>query len=220
MKYSLWATSIIESMIVLLVVVTGITWVYWLLISSQKLANSTSKRIEAIQIARDGLEAFINIRDTNWTLFAADYDNCWNTLNYNDACIWIATTATDMRHWGNQWYKIYRDSENKFRLVLWSYAPGDAYNESTYRNLFQVQKEASWFYTQSGGILYWVNGTPFYTREIRLDYKNSSWVSVWPSSSNNDSVEVNVIVQWNDSAKDEPQKLEMSTLLTNWKAKK
>ena len=55
--------------------------------SSQKLANSTEQRIEAIQIARDGIEAFINIRDTNWVLFAADYENCWNALNYDDTCI-------------------------------------------------------------------------------------------------------------------------------------
>lgn len=55
--------------------------------SSNKLADSTGKRIEAIQIARDGLEAFTNIRDTNWIKFAADYENCWNTLNYDSNCV-------------------------------------------------------------------------------------------------------------------------------------
>jgi hypothetical protein len=41
MKYSIKATSIIEAMIVLLIVVSGITGVYTLLTSSQKLATST-----------------------------------------------------------------------------------------------------------------------------------------------------------------------------------
>jgi len=55
--------------------------------SSQKLANSTALRIEAIQIARDGLESFTNIRNTNWVRFAADYENCWNVLHYDINCI-------------------------------------------------------------------------------------------------------------------------------------
>jgi len=65
--------------------------------ASQKLANSTESRIEAIQIARDGLEAFTNIRDTNWLRFAADRANCWNVLNYNASCIGSATTTYDIR---------------------------------------------------------------------------------------------------------------------------
>ncbi len=87
MKYSLKATSVIEAMIVLLIVVTGVTGVYTLLNSSQKLAISTGNRIEAIQIARDGIEAFTNIRDTNWIRYSADYKNCWNVMNYNPSCI-------------------------------------------------------------------------------------------------------------------------------------
>ncbi len=56
-------------MVVLLLLTVGITGVYTILSSSQKLSNSTALRIEAIQIARDGLEAMTNIRDTNWIEF-------------------------------------------------------------------------------------------------------------------------------------------------------
>lgn len=218
MKYSLKATSIIEAIIVLLVVVTGITGVYWLLISSQKLADSTSQRIEAIQIARDWLEAFTNIRDTNWILYAADYENCWNTLNYDSSCIWTTGNATDINHGTNEGLIIYRDTENKFRLWLESYSAWESYKDPTYRDSFEIQKE-NWFYTQSWGTLYWVWTDPFYTREIQLDYKNNDGTSAWPGASDRNMLEVNVIVQWNDRARQEPQRLKMSTLLTNWKAK-
>lgn len=98
MKYSSQATSIVESMVVMLIVVTGITGLYSLFTQSQKLSESTEQRILAIQIAREGIEAMINIRDTNWLLYAASYPNCWNVLNYNSSCITTNTTATDILH--------------------------------------------------------------------------------------------------------------------------
>jgi hypothetical protein len=55
--------------------------------SSQKLANTTQNRIQAIGIAREGIEAVTNIRDTNWKTFSANNQHCWNTFNYNQNCI-------------------------------------------------------------------------------------------------------------------------------------
>lgn len=60
---------------------------FGILNSSQRLANTTGNRIQAIQIARDGIESMTNIRDTNWVKFPVDYENCWNTLNYDGLCI-------------------------------------------------------------------------------------------------------------------------------------
>lgn len=221
MKYNLSGTSIIEAMVVLLVVVTWITWVYWLLASSQKLANSTSQRIEAIQIARDGLESFTNIRDTNWILFAADYENCWNVLNYNNSCIGDATTNLDIRHDSSSALVISRWPENKFILSTQTYPPaGSDFSDVDYRNDFAIQKDSRWFYTQSGGTLYGNGTDPFYTREIQIDYLSSAGASLWSLASNNNAMQVSSIVQWQDASKAEPQKLEMQVILTNWKSKK
>ncbi len=87
MKYAVKATSIVEALVVLLVIVSGSVGIFQILSTSQRLADATARRIEAIQIARDGIEAMTNIRDTNWQLFAADYQNCWRVLNYNSSCI-------------------------------------------------------------------------------------------------------------------------------------
>lgn len=201
MKISLQATSIIEAMVVLLIVVFWITWVYSLMSSSTKLADATGKRIEAIQIARDGLESLSNIRDSNWLKFAADYENCWNTYNYDTNCIGGGGASI----WTGS-YIVYRNIHNQFEIQpatsAWDYA------SATYRNRFAIAKNSDGFYTQSGGTLYGAWGNPFYTREIQIRY-NSPY-----------SMNINSIVQWQDIAKNTAQKLEMSTTLTNWKAKK
>jgi len=209
MKYDLKATSIIEAMVVLLIVVTGIIWVYWLLNSSQRLANSTWNRIEAISIARDGLESFSNIRDTNWIRFSADTRNCWNVLNYNINCLGNSTTTYDIRSLANQSYSIYRNAQNQFELSLksnlWDF------DTPSYRNDFKVQKDARWFYTQSG----WVDINPLYTREIIVEYieDTNSDASI---NSNDAKMRVSSLVQWRDVWNENIKTLTLQTVLTNW----
>jgi len=232
MKYSRKATSIIEAMIVLLVVVTGITWVYWLLVSSQKLANTTGNRIEAIQIARDWLEAFTNIRDTNWVRFAADYENCWNALNYDDTCIWNDTDlATRIRWWAvfsgpDAWkirrFMVYKNSSNNFILEdrledpsWFSYWSGAIWE---FRDVFRVGIDSRGFYTQSGSNID-VDILPIFTRTLKTNYVDTDWN--WTDQSRfDDKIIVTALVEWVDSSSTKIQKVEMSTTLTNWKAKK
>jgi len=223
MKYSVSATSIVEAMIVLLIVVTGITWVYKLMYSSTTLTNSTAMRIEAIQIARDGLEAFTNIRNTNWVRFAADYENCWNVLNYEEDCIWDTSTTYDMRQaWVNQGFTIYRNSDHQFEVHRYGTVAGVArdYTDDSvgwYRELFRVFKDDRDFYTQTGTLgVDKFDFLPIYTREIQIDYLQDD-DSAW--NSNDPKMQVTAIVMWNDPASPTPRELQVSTLLTNWKSR-
>lgn len=227
MKKSLAGTSIIESIVVLLVVVIWITWVYKLLFASQQLANSTAQRIEAIQIARDGLEAFTNIRDTNWLIYAGDYENCWNVLNYTPTCIWNDGIATRIRWWrlgpDTRKFIIYKDPiTHKFMLEdrlddpTWFDYTNDTAGED-YREFYRVWKDAQWFYTQGTSIS--TDITPIYTRTLQTDYIDTDW-SGSDQSRFDDKIIVTSTVEWKDPASTEIKKLEMSTTLTNWKAKK
>lgn len=208
------ASGIIEAMVVILLLVTGIVWVYTLLISSQRLATSTSLRIEAIQIARDWLEAVTNIRDTNWILFWGDIKNCWNTLNYNNSCIGDTTKAsgTYMTHSPTQSFILYRDLQNRFIINTQPRWTSD-FSDATYRNRFSIKLDGQGFYTQTGSVIL----QALYTREIRVDYLNAGNVSQWSNAPNNPKIKVSSIVQWQDPARDNPVLLEMSTILTNWK---
>lgn len=204
MKKSYSATSIIEAMVVLLVVVTGIVWVYNIMSSSQNLAKSTSDRIEAINIARDGLEAFTNIRDTNWLLFAADYENCWNTLNYNSNCIWEPGSSTDILPGS---YRIYKNASGQFIL---SAATSWVYSDSSYRSDFEVFLDANGFYSQLSGS----TKRPLFTRELQIQYLQADDSS---GISNDPKIRATAIVQWNNSSKESSERLEMDVLLSNWK---
>lgn len=195
----------------MLMVVTGIVWLFWIFTESQKLSNSTEQRIQAIQIAREGIEWFENIRDTNWLLFAADLWNCWNVINYNTLCFWNTTTALDISHSGS--YIINRDTENKWVLTPIVKTPAnDEFIDADYRTDFLVQKDADWFYTQSWGIDF----SPIFTRELFVEYIEDTDGSL-AIDSNDEKVRITSIVQWNDSASSSPKKLELVTELTNWK---
>ena len=224
MKYSQKAAWIIEAMVVLLLLTVWVTGVYSILVSSQKLSQSTSYRIEAIQIARDSLEAMTNIRDTNWVEFWGDVRNCWNTWNYDrdstPSCIWDDSWDSQrISHTANQSFILYRDEVTwKFELERRSRNPNN-FSELDYRDNFRVYYDDNWFYTQS-----WSLSLPDenllsreYTREIRIDYLNENFQSQWSTAVSNPAMDITVLVQWADPAVTENRSLEMTTRLTNWR---
>lgn len=79
--------SIIEVIVVMLVLTTGLTGAYTILSSGKTLALTTENRIKAVNIAREGIEAVENIRNTNWIKFSSDYNACYDVDGYNPLCI-------------------------------------------------------------------------------------------------------------------------------------
>ncbi len=203
MKISKRATSIAEVLVIMLIIIVWTVWMFTIFSKWQALSNTTENRIQAIQIAREWLEAMINIRDTNYLLYSANYDNCWNTLNYNLNCITdrINATATDIPTWS---YKIYQDSNNRWDLSNWISNP---YSDLNYRNFFKVWIDWNWLYTQS----WWIDTKPLFTREIKVSYPG------WDS--NSEQMNITSLVQWSDSSKNWVLKVELSTKLFNFKNK-
>ena len=106
MKNSKKATSIVEAIIVMLIITAWITWVYNILVQYQKLSDSTKHKINAIEIAKEWIESMKNIRNTNWLLYSIDTANCWNTLNYNNSCLWDSSLTNDIWSWSYIIYSI------------------------------------------------------------------------------------------------------------------
>lgn len=209
MKYNSLGTSIVEAMVVMLIVVIGIVWMYGILSSSQKLSDMTHNRIEAIQIAREGIEAIMNIRDTNALLFQADLANCWNVLNYDTNCLSDATTAHDIPHTGD--FVIYQDTNFRWMLSQKSYAWADDYFNINYKNAFQVRKNGD-FYTQTG----WTDFLPLFTRDIKITYLDNITNAI-ATDSNTDKMKIQSIVRWTDTSSKKPYEIVLETVLTNWK---
>ena len=209
MKYTKKATSIAEALVVMLVITSWVTWMYNIYMQSVRLADYTANKIQAIGIAREWIEAMTNIRDTNWLFLWSDYINCWNTLNYNNLCIWDSSNSTDIPVNGS--YIIYKNSNNRWYLswaTTWNYSIPD------YRNSHKVWLDSDWFYTQS-----WIvtEIKPLFTREIKIYYidTNSNWID-----SNDEKMKITSLVQWVDSSSTSPHKVELTTVLSNYMNKK
>ena len=196
------ASSIVEAMVIMLIIVSWVTWMYNIYSESIHLSVWITNKIQAIQIAKQGIEWITNIRDTNWILFSSDYTNCWNVLNYNTSCIWDTTTNNDIEN--NSQYIIYNDTDNRWVLdkkttnLFWSWS---------YITDFKVWLK-DWIYTQS-----WITDDlkVKFTRELDISY---TWAF---SNSNDPKMQIKSIVQWVDNTSTRVRKVEMTQLLTNWK---
>lgn len=201
MKFSKSGTTIIESIVVMMIVVIWVIWMYNIFINSQNIAVSTWNRVQAISMAREWIEAVMNIRDTNWLLFAANTGNCWNTLNYDGNCIIGASWATMIQSGS---YIIYKNDINS-RWFLSSQATGN-FSDINYRNRFRVNMGTDGLYTQS----WWVNFNPLFTREIKISYDDT----ILPLQ----KMKVESIVRWTDNARNSGNyEVILDTVLTNWK---
>lgn len=202
-KSKYW-TTIVESLVVMLIIIMWVVWTYLIFINSQKLSDSTTNKLLAISMAREWIEVFTNIRDTNWNIFSANTNNCWITLNYNSNCIiadWtLGKEYTNIPAWS---YKIYSDIDNRWYL---SWLTTWVYSNQTYRDNFRVNLDNNWLYTQS----WWTEFLPIFTREIKISYP---WTENPPQS-----VIIDSIVRWSDSSKTTWNfEIKFQTLLTNWK---
>ena len=205
MKNSKKATSIAEAMIVMLIIVTWVTWMYKIYDESINLSYSITNKIQAIQIAKQGIEWFTNIRDTNWLIFSSDYDNCWNSLNYDSSCIWDNSSTSKIKEWWK--YILYRQIDNRWTLsepsvLIWSYD----INNQNYRDNYRVWLK-DWIYTQS-----WSNQDiiPFFTRRIETSYPET-----WNTTDK--KIKILSIVEWVNNKSKVASKIELEQVLTNWK---
>ena len=197
------ATSIVEAMVVMLIVVSWVVWMYKIYDESINLSVSINNKIKAIQIAKQWIEAVTNMRDTNWLIYSSDYNNCWNTLNYDSGCIWDDTNTNGTDIEGGSSYIIYQSPDNRWEMDKYIWAPLLDYKDLTYRTYYKVWI-VDWIYTQT-----WVTSLnqtiPLFTREIQFSY---SW-----------STHLNIIsiIQRSDSSSTQPHSIELEQTLTNWK---
>ncbi|MDD2907199.1 MAG: hypothetical protein PHH98_01025 [Candidatus Gracilibacteria bacterium] len=207
MKKSKIATTIVEAMVVTLIIVMGLTGVYKIYSESIKLTDSVETKIQAIQIAKEGLEAMTNIRDTNWLLFSSDKKNCWKTFNYDISCIGNAGFTNNILNNGN--YKIYRDIDNRWFIeedLLG--AAGNNYATALYKSFYGVGIDSNGLYTQSGATSILKNN---YTRQIKTKYTTP------PGGVLGDGLEIESIVRWVDSTSTKVREVKLKTVLTNYK---
>lgn len=208
MKKSKIATTIAEAMIVVLVIVLWLTWVYKIYSESIKLNNSVETKIQAIQIAREWIEAMTNIRDTNWLLYSSDTKNCWRTVNYDPACIWDNWFSNNII-WN---YKVYKNTDNRWELIDDTSNLND-FSDEQYRNFYKIYLDDDWLFTHKFTLdpriltdTNWI-----FTRQIKVsltnpgDWNSSNWLNI------------KSIVRWIDLGWTNVNEIVLETILTNHK---
>ena len=79
--------TLMELMAMLLVVSLALTAFFYTLSQSLVFARDAEARIKAVALAREGVEAMYNIRNTNWLRFSSSRTKCWDSLNYDPMCL-------------------------------------------------------------------------------------------------------------------------------------
>ena len=207
MKKTKLGVSIVEAMVVILIVTTSIILSYDIYTRSIKYTTAVQARIQAIQIAREWIEAMMNIRDTNWKSFPADKENCWDTLDYDAKClkIWGNNDKKQLIQRGTP-YKIFRDGNWRWKLVKVD-NPWSGYNDINYRNNFRVNLDTNWLYTQN----WWASFSPLYTREIRVSYESAiSW------DTKNQAMKIESRVMRVDTATTNTHEIKLESVITNY----
>jgi hypothetical protein len=72
--------TITETIIAMSIFAIGITLSSTLVAGSLRNINTSKNRVIAVNIAREGIEAIRNVRDTNWLKFSSRRRLCWNHL--------------------------------------------------------------------------------------------------------------------------------------------
>lgn len=198
MKFSQKGTTIVEAIIVMMIISVWVIGMYDIFSRSQKLSDSSVYRLQAISMAKEGIEAITNIRDTNWLLFPANTDYCWNTVDYSSSCI---TTDSDIPSGS---YVIFKWANDRWSLsgsnIHWDYS------SVAYRNAYKVHLDSNGFYTQSWGVAI----KPLFTRELQISYPPDAWTPL-------EKMNIKSIVRWKDNSGSAPHEIILESLLTNWK---
>ena len=102
--------TLTETIVALAVLAIGITVASSSILNSIRNMANAKNRVIAVNIAREGIEAMHNIRDTNWLLYSDRRRECWN----NDPAILPCDGTTPLPP-GN--YVIYRTVDQSWHLT-------------------------------------------------------------------------------------------------------
>ena len=200
-KNNFW-TTVVESLVVVAIIVMWLIWLYSIYTESIKLSTTTSNRLQAINIAREWIEAVTNIRDTNWLKFSSNIRNCWMTKDYDWRCIFL----NQPNLFGDWSYTLYIEN-NEWKLNKIDNLYPNKFNNEDYRTHFAVYVDDKWFYTQSWWtITRWtITNNPLFTREIILEKVD------------NNRYNVESVVMWIDSSRKRYFEVKLDTVLFNWR---
>lgn len=228
--------TMIETLVAIFILTMGISAAMGLAIYAYSASSSSSKQIIAIGLAREGLEAVRNMRDTDWLKSAPINTNCYdfgnNKTDLKCYTNWWNPTGSGNPDNGSGYNLSVNASPNKYRLIFdpvvadkyWSFVAGInnwgldfdthtlATNPAAFKGFYTINNIASGVQTSTSG---------FYRKIVITGITSQPF-----SFGANDELQVDAYVWWIDkkcpAAADYPAanpacRLDLQTYLTNWK---
>jgi type II secretory pathway pseudopilin PulG len=105
--------TLAETIIALSILAVGITSSSAIMVNSTRNLTNAKNRVVAVNIAREGIEAMRNIRDTNWLFYSDRRRQCWN----HDPSVGTCDPADPSHIIEPGHYVIYKRNDESWRLV-------------------------------------------------------------------------------------------------------
>ncbi|MBT3704376.1 hypothetical protein HOG17_01195 [Candidatus Peregrinibacteria bacterium] len=162
----------------------------------------------AQNLAREGIEAVVNIRDTNWLNHPAEKDECWMIMASNGNCA-VADKVKD-EALGNEHYIMTR--EDNGQIILESNGVGkleilDGQTpEAGSDGLFKLYVDESGLYSHDDGV------------DMMAPYPYPEFYRMITFEADPlvlDEMKINVLVQWMHKGSI-PKRYELSSIITNY----
>ena len=104
--------SLLEGIIAFTILGMGIAFSGVIMGTSIRNMDNAKNRVIAVNVAREGIEAVRNIRDTNWLEYSTNRRSCWNHLPQQNSSTGCTTSLIDPGR-----YIIYKDQTLRWRLT-------------------------------------------------------------------------------------------------------
>jgi type II secretory pathway pseudopilin PulG len=230
-KSSVSGQTLIETVVAIFILVMGITAAAGLAIYALNTSSNTTKQIIATGLAREGVEAVKNMRDTNWLKIDYD-DDCYNyqtgasdAICYQD---WLGDTGCGGTDNERGYCMDPGNSDQPYRLVFSNSATNKFWtmqteNQAEYGlNLVKNINDSAFtgYYVSANGLS---NGNSDYYRKVTLTKTTSA---PYHNGDNMEKIEVLSQVWWADkkcpratnwSGTKAACRVEIRSYLTNWK---
>jgi len=156
--------TLIESIVAISILVTGILAVYYVFASLSNQAKASSNKLSAIYLAQEGIEVIRNIRDSNWI---NGQDWLFGILGIGD-CSSGCNYEVDYRTGTSELYPItYFIDEGRFlnKDVFGLYSYGSEYLDNVYKRkiTLYLQDEDT---LKISCTVYWFYGNESYSVQI------------------------------------------------------
>ncbi|PID83776.1 hypothetical protein CSB09_04395 [Candidatus Gracilibacteria bacterium] len=194
--------TLLEVMVMILVLSITLTAMFTTLIQGINLQRLIQQRVQATNIAREGIEGVVNLRNTNWLRFTSNRTNCWNVKDYNANCITTKPTTTNTLSGPNLLFR---------KNGAWWLSGTTQFDESQWgdsMDRFRIYIDDNGWYTSTGTFTELCNASrrtgckSIFSREIQI------------TSLSDDALEVTAIVRWRDAS---PRKVTLTEIIRNWK---